>query len=229
MAEISATQWQELNPLLDELLEAAEPRAHRLAQIRRANEALANHLEALLRQRTAVERDAFLEGVALALPKDDTLAGMVVGSYTLERPIGQGGMGQRLARAPQRRALRRPGGDQVPEPGAAGPRRRRALPARRQRAGAPRASERGAAHRCRRGRRQPAVPRARVRRRPTDRPLVHGSASSASRRACGCSATCSARSRTRTASSCCIATSSPRTSSSPGRARQAARLRHRRS
>ena len=36
MAEISATQWQELSPLLDELLEArGEARAQRLAQIRR--------------------------------------------------------------------------------------------------------------------------------------------------------------------------------------------------
>ena len=37
MAEISATQWQELSPLLDELLEAQHAvRAQRLAQIRRA-------------------------------------------------------------------------------------------------------------------------------------------------------------------------------------------------
>ena len=47
----------------------------------------------LLAQEADVETADFLEGVALALPKDDTLAGMVVGSYTLERPIGQGGMG----------------------------------------------------------------------------------------------------------------------------------------
>ena len=95
MAEISATQWQELNPLLDELLEVEDAaRAQRLAQIRRANEALANHLEALLRQRTAVERDAFLEGDAgFALAHEPTLAGQTIGAYTLREPIGQGGMG----------------------------------------------------------------------------------------------------------------------------------------
>ena len=42
MAEISATQWQELNPLLDELLDAqSDARAERLAQIRRDDAALA--------------------------------------------------------------------------------------------------------------------------------------------------------------------------------------------
>ena len=65
MAKISATEWQELSPLLDELLEAqGETRAQRLAQIRRADAALAVKLETLLDQRTAVERDAFLEGAA---------------------------------------------------------------------------------------------------------------------------------------------------------------------
>jgi serine/threonine-protein kinase len=94
MAEISATQWQELNPLLDELLEAqAEVRAQRLAQIRRDDAALANHLEALLRQRTAVERDAFLEGAGFTVAHEPSLAGQTIGAYTLREPIGQGGMG----------------------------------------------------------------------------------------------------------------------------------------
>ena len=95
MAEISATQWQELNPLLDELLDAEDgARAVRLAQIRRANEALANHLEALLRQRTAVEREKFLSWDAgLALAQEPTLAGQTIGAYTLSEPVGHGGMG----------------------------------------------------------------------------------------------------------------------------------------
>ena len=61
MAEISATQWRELSPLLDQLLEADDAvRAQQLADIRCANEALANQLEVLLRQRTTVEREKFL-------------------------------------------------------------------------------------------------------------------------------------------------------------------------
>lgn len=95
MAQISATQWQKLSPLLDELLEAsAQTRAQRLAQIRHADEALANHLEALLRRRTAVERDAFLEGdTGFTLAHEPSLAGQTIGAYTLREPIGQGGMG----------------------------------------------------------------------------------------------------------------------------------------
>src|SRR5678816_4564015 len=95
MAEISATQWQELNPLLDELLDAQEPvRTQRLAQIRRSNEELANRLEAILRQQTAAERDAFLEGnVGFTLARETSLAGQTIGAYTLCEPIGHGGMG----------------------------------------------------------------------------------------------------------------------------------------
>ncbi|HKO66578.1 MAG TPA: protein kinase [Burkholderiaceae bacterium] len=94
MAEISATQWQELNPLLDELLEApAAIRAQRLAQIGRDDEALASQLETLLRQRTAVERDGFLEGEVFTPAKQPPLAGQAIGAYTLERPLGEGGMG----------------------------------------------------------------------------------------------------------------------------------------
>jgi len=92
---ISATQWQQLNPLLDELLEASDAaRAHRLAQIRSDDPALARQLDALLRQRTAVERDAFLEGDEGFTPAHDpSLAGQTVGAYTLREPIGHGGMG----------------------------------------------------------------------------------------------------------------------------------------
>ena len=95
MSEISATQWGELSPLLDELLEADDAaRAQRLAHIRRANEALANHLEALLRQRTVVEREKFLLwDASLALAHEPTLAGQTIGAYTLREPIGHGGMG----------------------------------------------------------------------------------------------------------------------------------------
>lgn len=95
MADISATQWQQLNPLLDELLEAqAEARTQRLDQIRRNDAALADCLETLLRQRTAVERDAFLEGDAgFTLAHEPSLAGQTIGAYTLSEPIGRGGMG----------------------------------------------------------------------------------------------------------------------------------------
>ncbi len=94
MAGIDKQRWARLSPLLDELLEADEPaRAERLAELRAADAATADELVALLARQSAVETADFLEGVALALPPDATLAGMAVGSYTLERPVGQGGMG----------------------------------------------------------------------------------------------------------------------------------------
>src|SRR4029453_511360 len=94
MAEISATQWQELNPLLDELLDAQEPvRAQRLAQIRRDDAALAEQLEMLLRQRTGMERDAFMDGSAFTIAEELSLNGQTIGAYTLREAIGQGGMG----------------------------------------------------------------------------------------------------------------------------------------
>ena len=94
MAEISATQWRELSPLLDELLEAQhETRVQRLAQIRRDDAALAMQLETLLNQRTGVEREGFLEDSAFAVAQQPSLAGQTIGAYTLREVIGHGGMG----------------------------------------------------------------------------------------------------------------------------------------
>ena len=94
MAEIGATQWIELSPLLDELLELqGEARAQRLVQIRRENAALAIQLQALLGERTAIERDAFLEGAAFSAITEPSLTGHTIGAYTLERQLGEGGMG----------------------------------------------------------------------------------------------------------------------------------------
>jgi eukaryotic-like serine/threonine-protein kinase len=94
MAAIAKTRWKVLSPLLDELLDA-EPhgRAARLAQIRTQDHALGEELAALLAQQADVETAHFLEGSALALPDTATLVEQVVGNYTLEKEIGQGGMG----------------------------------------------------------------------------------------------------------------------------------------
>lgn len=89
-----------LEPLLDRALElSAEERGRLVAEVRRAKPELAGELEALL----AVERDlddhGFLTGpIAVRAgdwtePEAITLAGRTLGAYTLERPLGQGGMG----------------------------------------------------------------------------------------------------------------------------------------
>ena len=87
-------RWQALSPLLDELMELDPPtRVARLVTLRSEGCAVADDLEALLAQQAAVERDQFLENPVLRRTVAPTLEGQVVGSYTLERLLGQGGMG----------------------------------------------------------------------------------------------------------------------------------------
>lgn len=90
---IDKGRWNALSPLLDELLEADESmRAARLAELRQTDGALADELAALLAPEAALKQAEFLEGAVLRTI-DPTLAGQRIGSYTLERPLGHGGMG----------------------------------------------------------------------------------------------------------------------------------------
>jgi serine/threonine protein kinase len=94
MARIDKHRWSVLSPLLDELLDADHGvRAARLAHIRETDSDLADDLSALLHRQSAIDEQGFLEGVATPLPAEPTLAGRTVGSYTLERSLGRGGMG----------------------------------------------------------------------------------------------------------------------------------------
>jgi eukaryotic-like serine/threonine-protein kinase len=94
MARIDEASWRVVSPLLDELLDAdAEQRAARLSQLRTQNPELASQLDALLSQQAVLEREHFLEGAATARIDTATLVGRTIGNYTIERPIGQGGMG----------------------------------------------------------------------------------------------------------------------------------------
>ena len=89
---VDKARWPALSPHLDELLDL-EPaaRSARLAQLRAEDATLADDLEALLVQLDVLDRDAFLE--APAVPRPATLDGHVVGPYTIERALGEGGMG----------------------------------------------------------------------------------------------------------------------------------------
>jgi serine/threonine-protein kinase len=87
-------RWQRVSCLLDELLQFDEVRrSERLAQLRREDATLAADLGAVLAQRSAVDRDHFLQGSALERFAPPSLEGNVVGSYTLDRQLGHGGMG----------------------------------------------------------------------------------------------------------------------------------------
>jgi serine/threonine-protein kinase len=99
MRSLDKDRWAVVSPLLDELFEADARRcALRLAEIRRDDAGLADLLEELLAEREQLERESFLEGQAvdiaqMELPEVPSLAGTTLGAYTLDRPLGQGGMG----------------------------------------------------------------------------------------------------------------------------------------
>jgi serine/threonine-protein kinase len=91
---IDKARWDALSPLIDELLALDGPaRAARLEAFRRERPDLAADLAGLLDQHAAIEREGFLEGGMLRPADAPTLAGQVIGSYTLDRLLGEGGMG----------------------------------------------------------------------------------------------------------------------------------------
>ena len=95
MTRFSHEDWPALSRLLDEALELPErARASWLASQRAQNPVLAAELEALLDHESTMDRADFLgENQAGKLPQWSTLAGQTFGSYAIERPLGQGGMG----------------------------------------------------------------------------------------------------------------------------------------
>ena len=126
---------------------AARPRrgaARRRAspQLRRSDDALADELRRCCSRSRAHRARSASSKAARSTPRraDASLAGRTIGAYTLERPLGAGGMGSVwLARRSDGR-FEGDGRGQAAQPRAARARRRRALRARRQRAGAARAS-----------------------------------------------------------------------------------------
>jgi serine/threonine protein kinase len=93
-ARFDKARWEALSPLLDEVLTLDAPaRAERVAQLRCEDCAVADDLTDLLTQYTTIERDGFLEGSLVRAAAEPTLAGQAIGSYTLDRLLGEGGMG----------------------------------------------------------------------------------------------------------------------------------------
>src|SRR5262245_11470054 len=87
--------WRALSPLLDRALDLdIDARTAMLADLARERSDLAEILRALLTKHDGLVGSDFLES---SLPIGNTpvpsLAGRVVGPYTLERPLGMGGMG----------------------------------------------------------------------------------------------------------------------------------------
>ncbi len=93
MPGLSPDQWRALSPYLDQALDCSpEERAAWLASLREQNPNIAAQLQALLNDHHQLEDEGFLQAGA-AIPSSASLAGQTLGAYTLESPIGQGGMG----------------------------------------------------------------------------------------------------------------------------------------
>ena len=89
---LSRERWQAVSPHLDRAIEMAEEeRGPWLESLRAQEPEVAADLEMLLEERSALDREGFLEGSAL--PPAASLAGQAIGAYTLVSLIGQGGMG----------------------------------------------------------------------------------------------------------------------------------------
>jgi tetratricopeptide (TPR) repeat protein len=93
MQPMDMARWLRLSPLLDELLDCDDAaRAQRLTALRTDDPALADEVGVLLARVAANDREAFLERPP-ALLREASMVGQIVGAYTVERELGQGGMG----------------------------------------------------------------------------------------------------------------------------------------
>src|SRR5688572_30149151 len=94
MPERPGAGWDAISALLDELLDLNDARrAARLAELHTQDPALGQHLSELLSHQASVHMERFLEENAIDPLGLGELSGRVFGGYTLDRPLGQGGMG----------------------------------------------------------------------------------------------------------------------------------------
>jgi serine/threonine-protein kinase len=94
-SRLSSERWRVVIPYLDAALElAGDRRQEWLDALRKEDRALGDDVAALLEKQESLDAQGFLDGRAgdeRSLPV--TLAGQVLGAYTLREQIGQGGMG----------------------------------------------------------------------------------------------------------------------------------------
>ena len=94
MRQWDTALWRRLSPLLDQCLDLEpEERTAIVTAIRANDPEVATALDRLLAGHQRVLAAAFLDAAPLADEGPPSLAGHTVGAYTLERPLGAGGMG----------------------------------------------------------------------------------------------------------------------------------------
>jgi serine/threonine protein kinase len=91
---IDPERWKALSPYLDDALEMASgQREIWLRDLASRHPAIAADLRILLAEYQDLDRAGFLDGTASRHSRTASLAGQVIGAYTLVSPIGAGGMG----------------------------------------------------------------------------------------------------------------------------------------
>lgn len=94
MPTFSPESWRQISPYLDQVLALPEAeRATWVESFRVGKPELADLLEELLEGQRALIRQGFLEGQAIEIGNEPSLAGETVGAYRLLSRIGEGGMG----------------------------------------------------------------------------------------------------------------------------------------
>ena len=94
MSSIDKSRWQALSPLLDDLLDSDSPtRERKLRDLEARDPEIAAELRSLLGDQQAAEDVGFLEQPILNPVAQAGMEGQVVDRYTLDRQIGEGGMG----------------------------------------------------------------------------------------------------------------------------------------
>ena len=93
MSAIDIERWRRASPHLDRVLDLPPPeREAFLSTLRAESPQVADDVAALLAEHRLVTAEGFLDNPAVARP-EPALAGLTLGAYTLESPIGYGGMG----------------------------------------------------------------------------------------------------------------------------------------
>src|SRR5262245_46901232 len=89
MAVIDRDRWRVLEPLIDHALDLSdEQRVSWLEELRARSPEVAAELTAFLSEEEAADQESFL-----VEPPQISLEGLEIGAYTLEKPLGSGGMG----------------------------------------------------------------------------------------------------------------------------------------
>jgi serine/threonine-protein kinase len=95
MIALTPERWEVVGPYLDQALELpAADRAAWIATLRSNDPSLADDLQALLDAQEALNGEGFLEQSPPIQPgAEEAVGNQTIGAYTLESPIGSGGMG----------------------------------------------------------------------------------------------------------------------------------------